>query len=48
MDTPLRAMLRARFAPMTASPVTPIWLIHKDPTKSWNHMNADGDGRGEV
>ena len=27
VGTPRRAMLRARFAPITASPVTPIWLI---------------------
>ena len=27
VSTPRRAMFRARFAPMTASPVTPIWLI---------------------
>ena len=33
MGTPLRAMLRARFAPMTASPVTPIWLIAQGPYK---------------
>ena len=29
---PRRAMLRARFSPITASPVTPIWLIAQDPT----------------
>ena len=34
MGTPRRAMFRARFAPMTASPVTPIWLIGHDPTNS--------------
>jgi DNA-binding transcriptional ArsR family regulator len=33
MGTPRRAMLRARFAPMTASPVTPIWLIAPDPNE---------------
>ena len=42
MGTPLRAMFRARFAPMTASPVTPIWLIGLDPTKS---MELHGSGR---
>ena len=31
MGTPRRAMLRARFAPITASPVTPIWLIVTGP-----------------
>ncbi len=31
IGTPRRAMLRARFAPMTASPVTPIWLIVTGP-----------------
>ena len=31
IGTPRRAMLRARFAPMTASPVTPIWLIATGP-----------------
>src|SRR4051812_28931764 len=32
IGTPRRAMLRARFAPITASPVTPIWLIAEDST----------------
>ena len=27
--TPRRAMFRARFAPITASPVTPIWLMRR-------------------
>ena len=34
MGTPRLAMLRARFAPMTASPVTPIWLIGRHPSAS--------------
>ena len=31
IGTPRRAMLRARLAPMTASPVTPIWLMSARP-----------------
>ena len=42
MGTPRRAMLRARFAPMTASPVTPIWLIAPDPTRRWNLTRPSG------
>ena len=40
MGTPRRAMFRARFAPMTASPVTPIWLIARHP--KWNFSRDRG------
>ena len=42
VGTPRRAMLRARFAPITASPVTPIWLDIRPDT---SHSGALDSGR---